>query len=531
MALLSFAAISGSFAQDNLGESCGCPPVSDRGTPVALSGYADPDGKLTANLLLTCDKIWLLDKKIYVPDGKTLTILPGTVIKANPSTDPAQATALVVSRGGKIYASGTQSCPIVFTASDDDVDGSYPILEKSKWGGLVICGKAKNNLISSNVYSANDQAGIGYIEGFVETNQNAWYGMAPGSEVNDDNSGILTYVSIRHAGAVVAGANEINGLTLGSVGSGTVIDNIEIVSNADDGIEFFGGTVNVKHIAMWWVYDDMFDWDLGWNGNAQFLFGIQAPAALAPGADNGFEADGDDDTKGDQAGFMSHPVIYNATLIGNGKTANTPPDGSGAAAIRAKDRTEGEIYNSLFANWTYGFDVNNKRLSQPPAVGSTDSYTNWNSGSLIVKNNAFVSITNPSNWGAFTYTESSRADNRVPADEAKFTGENNTVQASLSGLDLTYAMTLNAVTDQFDAVPLPQVGNVHTYPSSFFTPVDYRGAFGSLEKSWLSDWSFGKVANATTGLVLCPGDVDNSGAINTDDLLKLLEVFGTSCSK
>lgn len=529
-AILAFAAISNSFAQNDLGKECGCPLVSARGAGINLSSFADADGVLTSNLLLTCDKLYILDKKIYVPWGKTLTIMPGTVVKADPSGNPSTASAIVVMRGGKIFANGSQTCPIVFTASADPMDGSYAITNTGKWGGIVILGRAKNNLIGSNGSSVSpDSTGIGWVEGYPAASVYNHYGMKPGFEVSNDNSGILRYVSIRHAGAIVTGANELNGLTLASVGSGTTIDYIDIVANADDGIEFFGGTVNVKHIAMWWGNDDMFDWDLGWIGNGQFLFGIQCPdIALLAGGDNGFESDGDDNTKGDAAGFMSHPVIYNATLIGNGLASSS--DFSGPSALRAKERTEGEIYNSILANFRYGFDLNNKRTALATPPGTTDAYTNWINGSLLVKNNTWVNVTG--GLGVLTVTQATgpRAAGSA-SDLSKFTTDGNTYLTSVPGFDYTFAMSGGAITHKFDAVPLPEISSTITPSGSFFSPVSYRGAFASNEKSWLSDWSYGKLTNSTTGLVICPNDVDNSGAINSDDLLQVLGAFGTSCAK
>jgi hypothetical protein len=296
-AILAIAAITNGFSQSNLGEACGCPvPVSDRpevnfSTLVTTVGGID---LLTKSTVLTCTNTYILDRKVYVPEGLTLTIMPGTVIKGAPNLDAANACAIVVARGGKIIADGTESCPIVMTTTEDiNFDGTYPVCNKGKWGGLVILGKGKNNVTPNNGLYVSP--GVAYVEGYPAANPYNVHGAAPGTENDDDNSGILRYVSVRHAGATITTANELNGITLGSVGRGTTIDHVEIVANDDDGIEFFGGTVNVKYVAMWWGNDDMFDWDLGWRGNAQFLFGIVSPDRVAlPGADNAFESDGDD---------------------------------------------------------------------------------------------------------------------------------------------------------------------------------------------------------------------------------------------
>ena len=214
-ASLAIASIAPGFAQVNLGADCGCPtPVSSRPTvnvsTLATSGGA-LDGELTANnTIFDCAHTWILDKKIYVPNGKTLTIQPGTVIKGNTGT-AANATALTVEVGGKIFAAGTESCQIVFTAAADNLDGTFPIASNGQWGGVCIAGKATNNLTlaANGPYQAGVgdgrlcvADGIGTFEGFASTNSKDQFGVTPASFDDNDNSGILRYVSIRYAGAV-----------------------------------------------------------------------------------------------------------------------------------------------------------------------------------------------------------------------------------------------------------------------------------------------------------------------------------------
>ena len=231
MAALTFGAFATSSAQTNLGASCGCPPVASR-TEVTVStmpGYSaiagTYGGELTSGAAFTCDKTYILDKKIYIPSGQTLTIQPGTVVKGATAATTAEATALVIERGGKIIANGTESCPIVFTAQADPMDGTYPISNKGMWGGVVLLGKAHNNLtLAANgpftVGTAGKLAvanGLGAIEGFQTSNPQDQFGvnLTAGESFNDDdNSGILKYVSIRHSGAILALGGEINGLTL-----------------------------------------------------------------------------------------------------------------------------------------------------------------------------------------------------------------------------------------------------------------------------------------------------------------------------
>ena len=545
-AVIAVSTIAPSFAQTNLGAACGCPPVASRPS-VLLSTLAvnggSTDGDLLANTLLGCDKTYILDKKIYVPSGKTLTIQPGTVIKGRARSTADSATALIVQRGAQILASGTPDCQIVFTAEADPLDGSYALSNKAKWGGLVMLGKATNNLTlaANGPFTAGGgngrlcvADGLGTIEGFASSNSRDQFGanlsLAESFDDND-NSGILKYVSIRHSGAVLTIGGEINGLSLGSVGRGTTIDHVEIVSCADDGIEFWGGTVNVKNIAMLYGNDDNFDWDDGWKGKAQFLFVLQADSSAHADADNGFEMDADDQ----KSNLLprSHPVIYNATMIGNRKKILTS-DNSGLAAIEAKELTEGEIYNSVFANFRYGFNVI-KTLGT--RTGSSEAYHNWantggnGSNSLKIVCNSFVN-------NVKTFAVDKNGTGAVlTSDTAQFyTTDKNTTVTSLPGFDYTFAAnyTSNVISHMIDAVPNPALstsGCPAAPVDGFFTAAPYRGAFDSAPgaKNWLSNWTYASLLGITGGLVPCPTDINGDGVTNNSDFLQLLGQFNQSC--
>lgn len=549
MTAIAVMSVATSFAQNNLGADCGCPSVSSRPTvllsTLATSGGAN-DGELTAtNTILNCATTYILDKKIYVPSGKSLTIAPGTVIKGRYRTTPDSATALTVMRGGRIVANGTPGCQIVFTAEADPMDGSYALSNKGMWGGVCIAGKASNNLtLAANgpfqagvgdgkICVAN---GLGTFEGFASSNSRDQFGAnltAGESFDDDDNSGILSYVSIRHAGAILQVGGELNGLSLGSVGRGTTIDHIEIISCADDAMEFWGGTVNVKNFATLFGNDDMFDWDDGYRGNSQFIFGLKTADTLAASvdADNGFEMDADDQKS--NLTPRSHPIIYNVTMIGNGKQKLTS-DNSGIAAIEAKELTEGEIYNSVFANFRYGMNVI-KTLGT--RTGTSEAYHNWSSAngngsnSLKVKCNAFVGCTQ--NFAI----DKNGTGVVATADTAQFfTTDLNTASSSLPGFTYLWSQnyTTNAVATKFDAIPNPALtisGGCTAAPADgFFTPVTYKGAFASSGKNWLSDWTYTQLLNVTSGLQPCPTDLNTDGVTNNVDFLILLGQFNQSCN-
>lgn len=217
---------------------------------------------ITSDATWTSDKTYQLSGRIAVTDGATLTIEPGTVIKGESGTG-ANSSALVIARGSKIMAEGTADAPIIFTSLSDEITtddikaGNFasPNLDadvNGHWGGLIVLGKAPISV-------DGDEA---QIEGIPASDPNGAYG----GDKADDNSGVLKYISIRHGGTLIGSGNEINGLTLGGVGSGTIIENIEVVANLDDGIEWFGGTVNVKNVVVWAVGDDGIDTDQAWKG-------------------------------------------------------------------------------------------------------------------------------------------------------------------------------------------------------------------------------------------------------------------------
>lgn len=220
---------------------------------------------ITSNTTWTNDKIWILGARVAVTNGATLTIEPGTVIKGQAGTG-ANATALIIARNAKINAVGTATAPIIFTSIADEIQPGQiasPNLDPTLsglWGGLIVLGNAP---ISADAAEMQ-------IEGIPASDPSGLYGGTTAA----DNSGTLKFVSIRHGGANIGEGNEINGLTLGGVGSGTTVENIEIVANQDDGVEFFGGTVTVKNILVWNVGDDCFDTDQAFAGTIDNFVGI-----------------------------------------------------------------------------------------------------------------------------------------------------------------------------------------------------------------------------------------------------------------
>ena len=271
----------------------------------------DPDpvnnrltGQITEDMTLTNDVIWELQGRVVVTAGTTLTINEGTIIKAF-AGQSANASVLIIARGAKIQANGTAEKPIIFTSIADNITigqtagTNLSENDRNLWGGLIILGRARASL-------AGD-APENQIEGIPASDTNGLYG---GTD-DADNSGTINYISIRHGGTLIGDGNEINGLTLGAVGSGTSISNVEVVGNLDDGIEWFGGTVNVSNALVWACGDDALDIDEAYSGTI-----TNSVAILGDISDHAMEIDG---PAGSLEGMYT---MNNITLIGNGVTEN-----------------------------------------------------------------------------------------------------------------------------------------------------------------------------------------------------------------
>ncbi len=238
----------------------------------------DVTENISGNTTWSTGNTYILRGRIFVLDGATLTIEPGVVVKGGAGQE-ANSTALVVARGGMLMAQGTAASPIIFTSVADEIAPGQiasPNLEptvQGLWGGLIVLGRAP---ISADAEAVQ-------IEGIPPSDTNGLYG----GTNNEDNSGSIRYVSIRHGGTNIGDGNEINGLTLGGVGSGTTIEYVEIIGNQDDGIEPFGGSVDVSNILVWNSGDDSFDCDQAYTGTIDNFIGI-----LGSNSDHGMELDG-----------------------------------------------------------------------------------------------------------------------------------------------------------------------------------------------------------------------------------------------
>jgi hypothetical protein len=321
-----------------------CNPDSDDDGPVEPTDSGDNivvSENIAADATWTSDKIYELAGRITILDGATLTIEPGTVVKGQLGTG-ANASVLLVARGGKLMAEGTAAAPIIFTTAGDLITpeniaaGNFasPNLEPTVnglWGGLIVLGKAPISASNDN----NEDVSEVQIEGIPTSDGNGLYGGTDPA----DNSGVLKYISIRHGGANIGAGNEINGLTLGGVGTGTVVEYIEVVGNQDDGIEWFGGTVNVSNVVVWNAGDDAIDTDQSWAGTLD-NFVVITPS------DNVFELDGPEGS------------MVAGHVIKNGSVKASSDDVTSDDLINSDDNSDVDLENIYFTGITGNQQIN-----------------------------------------------------------------------------------------------------------------------------------------------------------------------------
>ncbi len=387
------------------GVDCGGPCAACEGSNVVVD--EDLSGLISENLTLTKDVIWELNGKVVVGNGVTLTIQPGTIIKGREGTG-SLASALIVARGGKIDARGTAAEPIIFTSINDNIQVGQKAgtnldeNDRGLWGGVIILGYAPS--------SFEGDSEISQIEGIPADDT---FGQFGGTNPQD-NSGFLQYVSIRHGGALIGSGNEINGLTMGGVGSGTLIDQIEVVGNVDDSFEWFGGTVNSSNLLAWAGGDDALDIDMSYSGTITNALVIQGNIA-----DHALEIDGPEGT------YKASFTINGLTLIGNA-------DAPAGEIADFRDGARGTIKNVF---------VKGFKASQDFELDDAETASNYTSGVLKFEDWEFVlpsGMTSPAAY--FNDTTNSTTLKADSANFAKAVQESaKTKGADLSKFNWTYA--------------------------------------------------------------------------------------------
>jgi hypothetical protein len=468
---------------------------------------------IAVSTVWTANNTYNLQKQIYVLPGATLTIQAGTVI----ASDTNGGGSLAVTQGAQIFVQGTPENPVIMTSKADvatwrNGDPKTGTWRESatEWGNLTLMGKG---YISENATVGNtpvpSASNFAVMEGLVPTSPqdpNVRYG---GGD-DDDDSGSISYLSIRYGGKVVALTVELNGLSLGGIGRATDIDHVEIMNNVDDGIEIWGGAVNLKYISIWNIGDDSFDIDQGWRGKAQFVLVVQGHSLDADQGsgvgDNCFETDGAEDSNWQPVTTTS---IYNCTVIGH------PVDGDGLTAWR--DNARVQYHNCIFMDCGekvvrfddkdgdgangYGF---NGTLSWP-ATWTTDYsvystvnapanpaafYKSQTSGKLAEMTDSV--FFNNTNSAAYTEADArgvfATANNNVKEPSSSPITVINRGPAVVKGGKTILPVTFLDARPQNDATT-----SVGTAPNDgFFTQANYRGAFEPATSSvvdWLAPWT------------------------------------------
>ena len=397
------------------------PPPPPPPTTATLSGTIDQSIELDPSLT------YFIQGTTVIEDGATVTIPAGTVLKGDVDFT---GSALIVRQGGRLVAEGTAEEPIVFTSSNDE--GSR---RRGDWGGVVLNGRSNCN------FPADECVGEG--------NSGPYGGNMP-----DDDSGVLRYVRIEYGGYKFSLGNELNGLTLNGVGSGTQLEYVQSHFGSDDGIEFFGGTVDLKYAYVTGASDDSFDYSTGWQGRGQFWAAQQDP----DDADNGFEIDGNEENF--DAMPLTDPTIYNVTLVG--KEAGTGSAGESTRGIIFRRGTDGTVYNAVILGFEKGFDVD-----QSETVGR-------------------VEIRNSYLYGQ---------------QERMFEGDDDGIDEEALWMTEDWANSMDdpMLADPFnlmmpdfrpaDGSPLTEGFAEPPAGSDFFEAVDYIGAFAPDMPQWIEGWT------------------------------------------
>ncbi len=417
------------------------------------------DANITANTTWSASKYYLVKGNIFVQSGVTLTIEPGTIILG----DKVTKGALIVNRGAKIEAKGTAAAPIIFTSSAPKGFRNY-----GDWGGVVLLGKAVNN-----------QAGTQNIEGITATGtENGVYGAGTVTDgsTDADNTGNFYYVRIEFAGIALSTNNELNGLTMGSVGSGTTIHHVQVSYSGDDSFEWFGGTVGSQYLVAYRSWDDDFDTDFGYRGSNQYLASFRDPVVADISGSTAFESDNmnggtNSNTPLTAAKFSNvtafGPFVY--APLSNGALAGGNVSNNYINGLHIRRNTAIQIYNSVFVGWGKTNGINFEGAN-------TAAVFKGNYMGRIVGTLKAIS-------GSNGYSD------------ANFATDNPTIETTQSTVDLsakiaglTGAATLATPSALLaTSSPLLTAGSNTTVPTGL-SQTAYIGAFDATN-NWLTGWT------------------------------------------
>lgn len=416
--------------------------------------YVELIGNLSTQTLTKNNK-YLLKGQVFVRENQVLTIEPGTLIFGDKGTKGT----LIIDRGGKIIADGTANEPIVFTSA-------LPVgsRDRGDWGGLVILGKAPVNQADP------------VIEGVTPT-------VVFGGTDTNDNSGILRYVRVEFAGIELTPNNETNSITLGGVGSGTIMDYCQVSWGGDDGFEWFGGSVNSKYLIAFGMWDDCFDVDYGFTGKVQFGMSIRYGSYADQSGSNIFETDnGPNDNL---TTLLTTGVFSNITGIGPRLTNSQSINGNYQHALDLRRRTALTIANSVFVGMPRGLRMNQQSV-----------YDNYNNGTGVLLNNVMVAPATTFSIGSGMTATASNVETLWNATNETITNTDFAAVYGQLGLNQNIFFGTNTSTGYTQNPTFTVTSGSLTTGASFshpklsdpfFTPTTYRGAFGSTD--WTDSWA------------------------------------------
>jgi hypothetical protein len=416
-------------------------------------------GRIKENRTLKAGFTYKLRGLVYVTDGAVLTIEPGTKIVG----EQGQNGGLIITRNAKIIADGTAANPIVFTS-----ETATP--QRGDWAGIVILGNAPTNA------SFNGQAGVGEIEGGI--NNSDGLGLYGGTNPAD-NSGILRYVRIEYAGYAFLPDKEINGLTFGGVGNQTTVDYVQVSYSNDDAFEFFGGTVNAKHLIAFRTLDDDFDTDNGFAGKIQFGIVLRDSAVADISKSEAFESD--NDANGSTGSPVTSAVFSNFTVLGPKATLNNTGNTLFLGGAQIRRYSQMSLFNSIIAGWPIGLLIDASK-----GVPTDNNIP----GALFVQNSIIAGSTSPVKYAAST-TAATGATDATILNWFNTTAYGNSILTNNTDVGLT--APFNYTNPDFN--PTGNTSAAATGASfsnskltAGFQAVTYKGACG-VGDTWWKTWT------------------------------------------
>jgi hypothetical protein len=462
------------------------PSTNPAASAVIIQGGDDAASGITTNTTWTADKKYLLKSYVYVRSGATLTIEPGTVIFGDKDTKGA----LIIEPGAKIMAMGTAARPIIFTSSQPKGSRNY-----GDWGGVIITGNAP----------VNTTTGKQLIEGGPKTN----YGGTNAA----DNSGMFQYVRIEFGGVAFSPNNEVNGLTLGGVGSGTTIDHVQVSYSGDDAFEWFGGTVNAKYLVAHRTFDDDFDTDLGYAGKVQFAVSLRDPLQADQSGSKAFESD--NDGSGSAQTPQTSAVFSNVTAVGpilNPSAAVYSPQYTAGAHIRRNSALS--IMNSVIMGFPTSVLIDGNPTANTIAKGDGRFKNNILAGALTGSNSVSTQRNILFISGAAGGSSNLTTNNVMSADSSawgtaigpltwlrangnrRYTTSDNVQLLNAFGLTAPSFIPRTAspivTVSPATAPAAPASFTDDKLTDAFFTKINYIGAFsgsGASADNWLAGWT------------------------------------------